>query len=460
MCGTHDPRLAGLARNASAPAEVLLRLLATGIDEVRFALCGRSELPDEVIDAILAHPDRTVRRSFAGNSRIGPRIRSRLADDPDAGVRAAVVENSGLFWKRSTSAPRPLTIEAYERLASDPESRVREEVALHPYTPDHVRTRLAADPSPEVRILLLDLWRHLTDEVKGMLLADRDAEVREAAHHERQRERSAVAADKPVARLSEEETRIGILSRAQAEGLARDTDPRTRAKVAGNPNLDDDLVSELAVDADPDVRLAVSTRPGLSERERAAIDYHLEPRARFYPLPWVLALSDDEQAMRECAVSAHPALRRSAAFCPHLPPDLTERLADDEDFLVRLFLAENHPDAPGLLLLRTVLEFDGYSVAAMLRHPNSPRHGLRRFADSSEPKERRLVAMDPTTPAEVIEQLSRDGDRSVRAAMAHDPRLSTARLVVLLADPDTAAAAAANPSLPVPAMMEILERAT
>jgi hypothetical protein len=56
---------------------------------------------------------------------------------------------------------------------------------------------------------------------------------------------------------------------------------------------------------------------------------------------------------------AHLALRRSAAHCPHLPADLVRVPAPVDDFLVRLFLTENHPDRPGELLLRTVLEFEG-----------------------------------------------------------------------------------------------------
>lgn len=442
MRDDHDVRLSGLARNSAAPPEILLRLLGLGIEDVAWTLCGRAELPDELLGALLAHPDVELRKVLAMNLRLGPETRSRLADDPDMRVRGTLVEHCSYRHHVPTLAPRaPLTVEAYERLAADTETRIREEVALQPYTPDHVRARLATDPSSSVRILLADHWKDLRDEVRTALLNDPDAQVR----HE--------------ARRKQEEAQVTLLPRALAEDLARNPDARTRAAAAANPRLPEDLAAELGRDPDPAVRLAASTRPGLSEAQRAAIDYHDDPNVVVRPLAWVLDQCEDEQTMAECALSAHPVLRRSAACCPHLPPDLVDRLAADDDFVVRLFLAENHPSPPGQLLLRTVLEFDGWTVDKMLNNPNFPRVGLQRFVGSANPRERELVVLDPTARAETIERLSHDDDPRVRAAMARDPRLSLVRIRELLGEPDTAGAAAANPMLPVDTMSQIIDDA-
>ncbi|MEV5830312.1 hypothetical protein AB0L25_32580 [Spirillospora sp. NPDC052242] len=388
------------------------------------------DMPDALLDAILGHADRSLRKALTFNLSLGPERRSRLADDPDPGVRGNLVEQCG-FRGGWTAERLPLTVHAYEKLAADPDVRIREEVAIQPFTPEHVRARLAGDPNPSVRSRLTFRWELLAGEVRDALLNDPDENVRAEAHK---------AAD--------------ILPRSLAESLVRDGDARKRAAAAANASLPADLVDELAVDSDPAVRLAVSRRPGLTERERAAIDYHDDPNARFRPLDWVRALCDDVRAMRECAASAHPALRRSAACCPHLPDDVVARLADDEDPLVRLFLAENHPDPPGSLLLWSVLEYESYTVDDMPRHPNFPRVALRYFADSPDARLRSFVAMDPDASPEVVERLSHDDDMRVRRAMARSPRLPLGRLLVLLDEPGTAASAAANPALPV----EVMER--
>ncbi|WP_405895877.1 hypothetical protein OG272_44330 [Streptomyces sp. NBC_00104] len=71
---------------------------------------------------------------------------------------------------------------------------------------------------------------------------------------------------------------------------------------------------------------------------------------------------------------------------PGAPGRLVELLAQDEDFVVRLMICENQPDAPADTLPRTVLEWHGYSTYDMVRMPRFPRKGLARYAD------------DPTRP--------------------------------------------------------------
>ncbi|WP_176401683.1 LRV domain-containing protein [Actinomadura sp. BRA 177] len=412
-------------------------------------------MPEKLVDAIVHHPDWRLRRDLTWNMSLGPEIRSRLAADSDLRVRGNLVEQCHYRWQVSTREPRtPLTVEAHELLAADPERRVREEVALQPYTPTHVRDLLTTDPDPAVRLWLTDVWSWLSDKAKAALLSDADPEVRQAAE-EKHRPPRVIESEFG---LSPDVLERATLARPAAERLARDGNARVRATAAANPSIPDDLVAELAVDADPEVRLAVSRRPELTEEQRAAIDYTDDAGRRFHPLTWVTDECEDGAVMRRCAASAHPALRRSAAFCPHLPADLVQALAGDEDFLVRLFLAENHPDPPGELLLRTILEFEGYTETKMLRHPNFPRAGLRSFADSSVARERALVAMDPDATSETVGKLSHDPDLEVRRTAAADARLPTPRLLELLADDETAQAAATNPSLPIEAMEKILSR--
>lgn len=199
-----------------------------------------------------------------------------------------------------------------------------------------------------------------------------------------------------------------------------------------------------------------------------------------HELPWVAALHDDPEAMRRCATSSHPLLRRSAARARHLPPDVAELLAGDEDRVVRLFLTESCDDAPADMLLEVWRWWNGSLTypGRPRTHPNFPRRDLLRYADDPHPRMRQLALDDPESTADLVERFSRDTDVEVRLRAATDPRLSAASavrllddprgrvrdaaarhprlparvLVQLLRDPDTAGDAARNPALPVDLM--------
>jgi hypothetical protein len=205
----------------------------------------------------------------------------------------------------------------------------------------------------------------------------------------------------------------GTLGREVAERMAAERPHIT--KLALNPTLPSDLVARLAVDDDPRVRLAVSARPGPTEEERAAIGCTLDPDERLDTLRWVWDARDDPEVLRRCATSAHTWLRRSAAVCRGLPADMVELLARDEDFAVRLLLAEYHPAAPPELLLDLYLHGSHRAVAMLAAKPQFPGAGLAaRLANADDPNARALVVRDPdATPAQ-IDRLSRDPVDRVR----------------------------------------------
>lgn len=230
--------------------------------------------------------------------------------------------------------------------------------------------------------------------------------------------------------------------------------------LARNPTFPADLASRLADHEQPAVRLAVSARPELSEEERAAIDWEVGPEDRLDTLRWVWDARKDAEVMRRCATSAHTWLRRSAAVCPELPVDCVQLLAGDEDFAVRLLLAEFHPEAPPELLLDLYLHGTHRAVSMLTAKPRFPAAGLAaRFARTPDPRARALAVRDPDATPELVERLSHDPAPEVRATAARDPRLPVRRLVELLEDPRAGSAAAANPSLPVAEMTALLDRA-
>jgi len=228
-----------------------------------------------------------------------------------------------------------------------------------------------------------------------------------------------------------------------------------RANLALEPGLPADVITTLSADPDPRVRAYVSMRPELSERQRAAIDYQVSTNDRLPRLDWVLE-ADGEQLQR-CVSSAHPGLRRSAACSARLTADQIATLAADDDFPVRLLLCENQPAVPADLVVRTYLEARVITRGGLLSHPAIVGADLTRYADSPHWGARALVVLDRHAPADLIERLSRDEHPGVRSWVAGDARLSHQRLLELFKDPETTAAAAANPSLPVELMVAILD---
>lgn len=204
----------------------------------------------------------------------------------------------------------------------------------------------------------------------------------------------------------------------------------------------------------------MSTRPELTEEQRAAVRVDIDPLLTRHPLPWVEALHEDPEAMRSLAASAHLLVRSSVATARRLPPDVVERLARDEDRVVRLFLAERCDDAPAEMLLEVWQWWNG-SLSTPDRpygHPNFPRRDLLRYAEDPHPRLRQLALDDPDSTPGLVERFSSDEDPEVRLRAATDPRLSAEAAVRLLADPDASvrAMAARHPRLPVPVLVALL----
>ncbi|MFD8996441.1 PE-PGRS family protein [Streptomyces abikoensis] len=470
----------GLSRNPAAAEDVLLGLLGHS-----HYLPWRRDLPLSVVDAGLAHPQWRVRGLFA---------EARPTVTPEQWTRLVLAEQDPRRrWILATLAAdrrEELTGPAYEQLAADPAARTRAEAARLKGLPAHLLTTLATDPEPTVRASACrPAWPYLNAPTRQMLLNDTNLEVRTAAllrhHEEHPLTRAAFESGRPPGPGAKALRRCR-LDRDLAETLARQGHADQRRALAGNPHLDPDLTALFARDPDDDVRYRVSLRPDLTEAQRADIRIELDPHVRFHALDWVVALHHDPEAMRRLAASSHPLVRRSVARAERLPEDVVALLAQDEDRVVQLFLAESCDDAPADMLLRVWRWWTG-SLTHPDRprgHPNFPRHGLLRYADDPDPRMRRLALDDPASSSELVERFSRDQAEEVRLRAAEDPRLTAATTVWLLDDPcepvrraaalhprlparvlcrllrddETAETAAANPSLPAEVMRQMVRR--
>ncbi|MYS23650.1 hypothetical protein GA0115240_154742 [Streptomyces sp. DvalAA-14] len=471
----------GLARHRAAPAPVLLRLLDVAPGKRVPAYLTWRKLPEEVVSAWLAHPEWRVRFALAGRGLLSPEERAQLFQDPDPKHRLVL-----LVW--AVDDQLALTEATFTQLANDPDPRVRAEAALHRHLPTRHLVALATDPDPQVRRCAVPrAWTHLEPSGQAALLADPDPGVRADAvigHHRSTPLSAAAFAGLPDDRHRERAAEGCELDRELAETLVRGAETALRGATALNAGLDADLVALLGQDPDPQVRLRISVRPDLTEAERSRIAVELAPNVRYSPVEWVRDLADDAEAMRRCATSSHVLLRRDAACARNLPDDVVDLLAHDEDWVVRLLLAEHCDQAPAELLLEMVRTWEGYSAARLVEHPNFPREHTLSYADDPHPRMRELALLDPEAPADLVERLSRDPDNGVRWRALRDERLSSASVIRLLDDPDhgirnaaaadsrlpahvlagllydtaTAAAAAANPVLPESVMHHLLDR--
>ncbi|WP_146087395.1 PE-PGRS family protein [Thermomonospora echinospora] len=446
--------LLGLAKNAQAPASVLLRLLDHDAEAAVSELAWR-RLPEQVVAAVIDHPDPRVRRIFAGGHGAPMEHKARLADDPDPKVRRALV---GAAVDFGFSVPEGVL----EKLLNDPDTGVRREISMLPL-PARLRVALARDPDPEIRAkTCVSAWEHLPAGDRNRLLADTDPRVRSEAE-------LAAFGRHPIPvecfdRIPDTYRRESVaqsrmLARDLAERLATHQEARWRSRVAENPHLPVDLVRRLAEDDDSEVRRKVSTHPALTEEERSAIEVGFDPVVRYHLPAWVRARQDDAQFMRACAASSNVLIRRAAACAENLPADVVERLTEDEDYAVRLLLAEHCRQAPASLLLFIWGSWKGLSRHRLRAHPNFPRQGLARFADDPNPRMRELVFFDDQAPAELIHRLSHDENPEARWHALHDARLSLERVIELLQDPDPNLhrGAAADPRLPLETLLELLD---
>ena len=379
--------------------------------EIRVALARRDDTPDEVRHILSHDSDVRTRHAVAIHPQTPPRLLAQLATDGSYRVRYGVALNP--------NTP-PFVL---QRLARDREHQVRAMVARNPATPqpilggllgddDHVRVSLARNPACPERLLLL-------------LLRDRDDDVRGAA----------------LRRINPTARGVDL-----AAALA---DERLRVVVAANPRLPASVLMQLALTLDP--------TPGRCDRP-LALALASNPAA---PIEALDALARIPDAVTQALVAKHahttPAtlvwlcanarenaqMSLNLARNPATPDDALEQLAETSDYAVALALIarlnllparRDHfyrrilrynlhsqrppfaPDWAGTASAQGAQETNRLLCLVALASPLLAEADYARGLVSPLWSERYVLARNPAAPRALVEALTHDGHRYVRAA--------------------------------------------
>ncbi|MFI1420339.1 hypothetical protein ACH4VX_20620 [Streptomyces sp. NPDC020731] len=498
--------LCGLAANASLPSELVDRLIADA--DIALDLAHRADL---------SHAQAVALASRVGESAVPLAYGGLLtaadvdpATQPNAAL-ALLAERAGrpewarllagdpaVECRKKLAACPGLPPDVVETLASDPDVRVVAELAL--WTTPETATGLAAHPHAEVRrsvaaneaappaVLAALLTGEGLPPTQRCLVCDReevpfvhdprcsqlDCDLppgascdgsHESAGYETQRMAilnpatpteavvGFVGHPSPLLRWAlagRPDLPVEVCAR-----LAVDANPGVRADLAGNPAIDDALIRVLATDRDHEVRR------GLAHNPRVPIDVltHLAGTTRTGAalLPRIASASPDE--VERLAGSPNPAARMLVARRRDLPPALRDALAADPDAKVAKSIAP-HPGLPECLL-RTMLDRHGVRVVAKVAaNPDATPALLDDLARHEPPvrKAFREIARHRNASAPAL--LACLGDPQARRIAAGHAALPPSAIEELLTDTDrqVAEAAAANPSLPLAVMSDLLPR--
>ncbi|MFG2949752.1 hypothetical protein [Streptomyces adustus] len=422
--------LGGLASNPALPSSVLARLLTVeGLPHSSSWLTW-CPLDAERTAVLVASPQIDHRLQVVVNPNADVDVLACLARDPAPRVRFVYAAVLGDFGRRIPEGVADI-------LAGDSEAKVRR-MATQWSLSVPVRARLAEDEDAQVRgaALTAELWPRLADTVRESLLADPAPGVQNA-----------------IARLFPSADPAPLPAPALR---IQDPDPAVRREAAQDPEVPTVLALELAEDPDDAVRLALSMREDLTEHQRAAIAY-VVPHGYHTPPRWIVERGHEPDVARRAAASDHVLLRRSIAMQNHLPADVVDRLARDEDFFVKLTLCESCQEAPHDLVLEMYAYWHDLKREFLRCHPNFARPGLARFADHPDPRLRRAALDDPDAGPELVLRLVDDPD--VGGWALRDPRLPGWELHQRLGIAGSARSAAANPALPPATMHQLLDLA-
>ncbi|MFD3374235.1 MULTISPECIES: hypothetical protein [unclassified Streptomyces] len=498
--------LCGLAANTALPSELVDRLIAVADADLAVDLAGRADLSHAQAVALVSRAEESAGRlayeglltaadidpvaqphaalallhegagrpEWARPIATDPRVehREKLAACP--GLPSDVVELLAADSDIRVVAELALwaTPDVAARLAEHPHAEVRRAVAANEATPSAVLAALATGEglSPVQRCLVCD--REETPFVHDPQCARLDCDLlpgascdgsHESTVHDTQHAVLRNPATPPEAVIGFADHPSTLLRWALAARpdlptevsgrLSVDDNPGVRADLAENPAIGEALIRVLAGDHGHDVRRRLAHNPNVPLD--VLTDLAGDARIGATLLPRIAAASPIE--VEELAKSPNPAVRMLLAQRRDLPAEIRDALAADPDAKVVKSIAGH----PGLseARLRTMVDRHGARVLAKVAaNPDATPALLEHLTRHRPPVQKALreVARHRNATAQAL--IVCLADKRARPVAAGHPALPPPVIVELLTDADwqVIEAAAANPSLPLAVMSDLV----
>ncbi|MEV8038558.1 hypothetical protein [Streptomyces sp. NPDC086182] len=498
--------LCGLAANAALPPELVDRLITVADADIAADLAGREDLSRAQAIALASRVEEiAVRLVYEGRltaADIDPTVQ------PDAAL-ALLDEGAGNpEWARllatdpiverreKLAACSRLPSDVVETLAVDADVRVVAELAL--WTTPEVVARLAGHPHGEVRravaaneatppsVLAALLTGDGLPPVQRCLVCDReeapfvhdphcprlDCDLppgascdgsHESTVHDMQQMAlgNSATPSEAVARFVDHPSvllRWALAARPDLPSevygqLATDSTPGIRADLAGNPAISESLIRVLADDRGHDVQRRLAHNPQLPLEVLIRLAGTTKTGATL--LPRIAAASPAE--IEELAQSPDPAARMLVAQRRDLPTEIRDALATDPDAKVVKSIAA-HPSLSEAQLRAMVDRHGARVIAKVATNPDATPALLEELTrhEPSAQKAFREIARHRNATAPALRACL--ADRQARPVAASHPALPEQLIVELLTDADwqVVEAAAANPSLPLAVMSDLV----
>ncbi|MEU6238770.1 hypothetical protein [Kitasatospora sp. NPDC047058] len=420
--------LHSLALNDRLPDRFRIRLAAHPDRAVRSALVVHAATaPREMLEQLIDDPEAQVRKYLAQNRHTPPDLRARLASDPDPAIRASLAKH----WTQAPEAVRRILLtdpedtvraaacsiyfadrphpvppsdllpalladpetragavihavldeDTLRRLAEDPDSDVRAELARHPDLPPSVRDVLAVDPAASVRVKVFarpDTPEHVRARIH--------ASVHELAQSTE--EPGSDADDEAFLQwyqnaFAPTELRILRLDWVTADPLPHIDSPYVgfRVSAAAGKDLPAPAVARLLDDEEEMVRLTMAyAAPHLVDPATAeSIERRYRRRDKFtFWWDGEEVLTFPSETLRRFATDPEPRLRSFSPRDPDLPPTLAEKLAADPEDRVRRAVAP-HRNLPLPSLLRLLADPSEHVAEAAGASPFLPVEQMERL---------------------------------------------------------------------------------
>lgn len=362
-----------------------------------------------LMDVLSEDTDMFVRQAVSWNQSAPAELLSRLALDPDEAIRIGVARNEN-------------TSEAtLELLSKDAEVSVRREVATNENTPQHILVTLIEDDTPEPTESTASFAAQNPntppDALRGYanrVLAQED-------------DRDYIGLWSEISNPSMPQD---VLEKLLQTCSASDKHGATSLKhgIANNPGASLKILDMLARDESSYVRFGLEQNPQAPQSalrtcyEMYGVSLHLAENP-----------NTPQDILEECSRDEDASVRSAVARNQNTSTDVLRNLADDSNASVRATVADN-PNTPQEVLERLSLEESEVVRNSVAKNP-SITHAIATelFADKEEVQEG--LALNPSTPKEILDKLSKEEDEYIRTFVASNRNTSSETLEQMIASP-------------------------